>query len=71
MMKQFLIVYSWISTYGSGFGNVECSCNYDVPRIEDLREIERQIREANNFSNVCILNIIRLEDKQEESEGEG
>jgi hypothetical protein len=65
-MKQILVVYSWISKYGNGFGNVDASCNWDVPSLENIRDIERQIRENYSFDNVVVLNIINLADKQSE-----
>lgn len=68
MKKQILVVYSWLSKHGKGFGNVDVSCNWDVPSMEDIREIERQIRENYCFDNVVILNIIKLADKEEKSE---
>lgn len=67
-MKRILAVYSWMSKHGNGFGNVDVSCNWDVPSMESIREIERQIRESYCFDNVVILNIIKLADKEEESE---
>ena len=68
MKKQILVVYSWLSKYGNGFGNVDASCDWDVPSMENIREMERQICENYSFDNVVILNIIKLADKEEESE---
>jgi hypothetical protein len=59
-MKTILVVYSYASKYGHGFGNVDFTCNYDVPKIENIREMEKQIRESCNVDNVAILNIIEL-----------
>lgn len=70
MKNKFLAVYHWLSKYGQGFGNVDFTCVGNTPTIEVIREIERQIREANCFNNVVILNIIMLAyNKDFESEG--
>ena len=65
MKKQILVVYSWDSKYGNGFGSVNFTVGYDVPSIKDIREMERQIREANGFDAVAVLNIIDLRESEE------
>ena len=68
MKKQILVVYSYMSKYGSGFGNVDCSCSSDVLSLEGIREIERQIREKYCFDNVVVVNIIDLGEESEDTE---
>ena len=65
MKKQILVVYHWLSKYGNGFGNVDFSCDYDVPSIENIREMERQICETYSFDNVVVLNIIELGNEED------
>ena len=65
MKKKFLAVYSWLSKYGNGFGNCDFTCNYDYPTMESIRDMERQIREGNGFSQVAVLNIIKLADEED------
>jgi hypothetical protein len=60
MNKKILVVYSWVSNHENGLGNVTCTVGFDVPSHENIREIEQQIREANGFVAVVVLNIIDL-----------
>ena len=59
-MKTILVVYSYSSKRGGGFGNVVFTCDYDVPNLQNIREMEEQIRESCNFDSVVVLNIIEL-----------
>jgi hypothetical protein len=59
-MRKILVVYSYTSKYGHGNGNVDFTINYDIPTIENIRDMERQIRESCGFDNVVVLNIIPL-----------
>ena len=65
-MRKFLVVYSYLSKYGLGYGNIDFTCNYDVPTMKNIREMERQIREKFYFDNVVILNIIELNNEESE-----
>ena len=65
-MRKILVVYHWLHKYGNGYGNVDFTVDYDVPSIENIREMERQICETYKFKNVVILNIINLESEGEE-----
>lgn len=68
MNKKILAVYSWVSNQENGLGNVICTVGFDVPSIENIREIERQIREANGFCAVVVLNIIDLRESEEDTD---
>lgn len=68
MNKKILVVYSWLSKYGHGFGNVDCDISHLPPTINDIREIERQMREANAYDQVAVINIIDLESEEETDE---
>jgi hypothetical protein len=64
---KILVVYHWSHKYGYGFGNTDATVSNDVLSIEDIREIERQICEANSFAKVVVLNIVEL-GKSEDSQ---
>lgn len=65
-MKAFLVVYFYSVRGEQGYGNINFTCNYDTPTIESIRDTEKQIREANHFDGVVILNIIKLESEDTE-----
>ena len=65
MKKQILVVYKWKNETGSGFGNVNFTVDFNVPTIEDIREIERQICKSYYFDNVVVLNIIELGESED------
>lgn len=67
MKKQILVVYHWQRKYEQGLGNVDATVSNDVLTIKDIREIERQICEANSFNKVVVLNIIEF-GKSEDSQ---
>lgn len=67
-MKQILVVYSYASKYGHGFGNVDFSFDGNIPTINAIREIERQISEKYCLGNVVVLNIIELAEESEDTE---
>lgn len=61
-MKPYLIVYFYNIGAGTwGFGNIdveECDGKFN---LSDIRDLEKQIREKNNFQGVAIINILPLE----------
>ena len=61
-MKPYLIVYFYNTNTGNwGFGNSpieECDGKFN---LNDIRDIEKQICETNNFQGVAIINILPLE----------
>ena len=67
-MKEILVVYHWTQRYKAGYGHVNASVEYDVPNIENIREIERQICERFNFDSAVVLNVLELKKESEDTE---
>lgn len=59
-MRKILVVYIYLTKHGLGYGNIDFTVNYDVPTLESIREIERQICESYCFDKVVVTNIINL-----------
>lgn len=68
-MKSYLIVYFYNIGVGTwGLGNVpmeECDGKFT---LSDIRDLEKQISEKNNFKGVAIINILPLEKENSENE---
>lgn len=60
IQNQVLVVYSWERKRRSGLGSVNFTVNGDIPTIDSIRDMEKQICEKYEFKNVVILNIIQL-----------
>mgnify|MGYP003530612092 CR=1 FL=1 len=60
IQNQVLVVYSWERKRKSGFGSVDFTVDGDIPTIDSIRDMEKQICEKYKFKNVIILNIIEL-----------
>ena len=65
MKRKILVVYQWMHKTGNGIGNVDVTINYNVPTIESIREIERQICELYGFAKVVVINIIELGESED------
>lgn len=60
--KNYLAVYWYTSNRASqGIGNTEVTVNGTPTSFDIIRELERGIRERNDFRNVVLLNLIPLE----------
>jgi hypothetical protein len=68
MKKKILVVYHWTKGYQHGYGNVSCTDEGDAFGMEEIREIERQICEAQHYGSVVLLNIIELAEESEDTE---
>ena len=68
-MREKLVAYFWCAKHGHGYGNSEITVNFDVPTIENIREIEHKICESLCYKQVIVLNIIDLAKGNEEGEG--
>ena len=62
-MRKILVIYTYMSKKEYGWGSIDFTCDYDVPTIENIREMEQQIREKFNYNSVAILNIIKLKNE--------
>ena len=65
MNKQILVVYQWLHKTGSGIGNVDFTVDYNVPTIENIREMEQQICESYGYAKAVIMNIIELGERED------
>lgn len=68
MKRKILVIYHWKKGYQSGYGNVDCTVVGGGLSMENIREMERQIREHNHCSSVIVLNIIELPGESEDTE---
>jgi predicted RNase H-related nuclease YkuK (DUF458 family) len=67
-MKSILVVYAFEHEHQMGYGNIDFTVNYDVPRISSIREMERQICEKFKFDHAVIMNVIKLDEEIEDTE---
>lgn len=68
-MKSYLIVYFYSGNERNwGFGNIPIEGCDGKFNLNDIRDIEKQIREANNLQGVAIINIFPLEKENCENE---
>ena len=63
-MRNILIVYYWVSKKGNGYGSTTADVNFDTPTFEAIRDMERQLCNTFNYSQVAIINIINLADAE-------
>ena len=67
-MRKKLVAYYWYAKHGYGYGNSEITVNFDVPTIENIREIEHKICESLCYNQVIVLNVIELANEREDTE---
>ena len=63
-MSKLFIVYCYLTKHGHGYGNAEIVVSSKKLTIDDIREIERKLRESYCYDNVVIINIINLESEE-------
>lgn len=63
-MNKLFIVYCYLSKHGHGYGNAEIVVSSKKLTIDNIREIERKLRESCCYDNVVIINIINLESEE-------
>ena len=60
---KILIAYSYNNEdFTFGFGNYEVNVNRFPLSIEEIKNIENEIKKTLNFSNVIVLNMMLLEE---------
>ena len=59
-MNKYFIVYFHKGNLSFGVGNSEIGTLKEITKFEDIKEIEENIKEENNFEEVVILNYKKL-----------
>ncbi len=62
-MSKYFIVYFHKGKTGFGVGQCETTTLKEINKLEDIQEIEENIKEENNFEEVVILNYKKLESR--------
>jgi len=59
---NYIVIYLYTKHGGThGMGNIEYVCNTSFCQTEDeIREVERQIRECDGYESCVILKVIQL-----------
>lgn len=59
-MFKYFVSFNHNSKNGSGFGNTEVNTNIEIKSIVDVTNIAEKIAQNKGFTDVVILNFIRL-----------
>lgn len=59
-MSKYFIVYFHKRNSVFGFGQCETTILKEINKLEDIKEIEKNIKEENKFEEVVILNYKKL-----------